>query len=69
MKAKHGSLVEALTGRFDDHGKLAAILLVQIDGLTAQIDQLIARMPSPAHRTRARLRDRKLGVPAATHRA
>jgi hypothetical protein len=52
MKAKHGSLVEALTGRFDDHhGALAAILLAQIDGLTAQIDQLTARMPSPAHRT------------------
>jgi transposase len=38
-------MVEALTGRFDDHhGELAAILLAQIDGLTAQIDQLTARI-------------------------
>jgi transposase len=45
MKAKHAALVEALTGRFDDHhGELASILLAQIDGLTRQIDQLTARI-------------------------
>jgi transposase len=45
MKAKHAALVEALTGRFDDHhGELARILLAQIDGLTAQIDTLTARI-------------------------
>jgi len=45
MRAKRAALIEALTGRFDDHhGELAAILLGQIDGLTAQIDQLTARI-------------------------
>jgi transposase len=45
MKAKHAALVEALTGRFDDHhGELAAILLAQIDSLTGQIDQLTTRI-------------------------
>ena len=45
MKAKHGALVEALTGRFDDHhGELARILLDQIDGLDRQIDHLTARI-------------------------
>jgi len=44
MKAKRAALIEALTGRFDDHhGELAAILLAQIDALTSQIDQLTAR--------------------------
>jgi transposase len=38
-------LIEALTGRFDDHhGELAAILLAQIDSLTAQIDTLTTRI-------------------------
>ena len=37
MKAKRAALIEALTGRFDaHHGELAAILLAQIDGLTAR---------------------------------
>jgi transposase len=45
MKAKRAALIEALTGRFDDHhGELAAILLAQIDGLTAQIDILTTRI-------------------------
>jgi transposase len=45
MKAKHAALVQALTGRFDDHhAELATILLAQIDGLTAQIDTLTARI-------------------------
>jgi len=45
MKAKRAALIEALTGRFDDHhGELAAILLAQIDSLTAQIDQLTIRI-------------------------
>ena len=45
MKAKYAALVEALTGRFDDHhGELATILLAQIDGLTSQIDQLTTRI-------------------------
>ena len=45
MKPKRAALIEALTGRFDDHhGELAAILLAQIDGLTAQIDALTARI-------------------------
>jgi len=45
MRAKRAALVEALTGRFDDHhAELAQILLGQIDSLTAQIDQLTARI-------------------------
>jgi transposase len=45
MKAKHAALVEALTGRFDDHhAELARMLLDQIDALTAQIGTLTARI-------------------------
>ncbi len=45
MRAKRAALIEALTGRFDDHhGELARILLAQIDGLTAQIDALTGRI-------------------------
>jgi transposase len=45
MKAKHAALIEALTGRFDNHhGELASILLAQIDGLTAQVDVLTTRI-------------------------
>jgi transposase len=45
MKAKHGKLAEALTGRFDDHhGELARMLLDQIDALTVQIGTLTARI-------------------------
>jgi transposase len=45
MKAKHAMLVEALTGRFDDHhAELARLLLDQIDALTGQIDKLTARI-------------------------
>lgn len=43
MKQKHTALVEALTGRFDDHhAALARMLLDQIDGLTGQIGKLTA---------------------------
>jgi transposase len=45
MKHKHTALVEALTGRFDDHhAELARLLLDQIDGLSGQIDKLTARI-------------------------
>ena len=45
MRLKHADLVEALTGRFNDHhAELARILLDQIDALTAQIDTLTARI-------------------------
>ncbi len=54
MKVKYPALVEALTGRFDDHhAELARILLDQIDALTGQIgrltdriEQLIAAIPA-----------------------
>jgi transposase len=40
---KHAALVQALTGRFDDHhAVLARMLLDQIDALSGQIDQLTA---------------------------
>jgi len=45
MRGKHPALVQALTGRFDDHhGELARILLDQIDRLDAQIAQLTGRI-------------------------
>jgi transposase len=45
MKAKRAALIEALTGRFDDHhAELARMLLDQIDQLNAQIDTLTARI-------------------------
>jgi transposase len=45
LRAKHPALVEALTGRFDDHhAELARMLLDQIDALTRQIDTLTARI-------------------------
>jgi transposase len=45
MKTKHAALVEALTGRFDDHhAELARILLDQIDALSAKITSLTARV-------------------------
>ncbi|MHB8696248.1 MAG: IS110 family RNA-guided transposase [Solirubrobacteraceae bacterium] len=54
MRAKHAALVEALTGRFDDHhAELARLLLDQIDALSAKIealtlriDELIAQIPA-----------------------
>lgn len=45
MRSKHAELIEALTGRFDDHhGELARILLDKIDSLDASIDQLTDRI-------------------------
>jgi len=45
MKAKRAALIEALTGRFDDHhAELARMLLDQIDHLTAQIGTLTSRI-------------------------
>ena len=54
MRVKHAALVEALTGRFDDHhAELARMLLDEIDGLSAKIDiltgrvdELIAKLPA-----------------------
>ena len=44
MKAKRAALIEALTGRFDDHhAELARMLLDQIDHLNAQIGTLTTR--------------------------
>jgi transposase len=45
MRVKHAALVQALTGRFDDHhAELARMLLDQIDALSAQISRLSARI-------------------------
>jgi len=45
LRKKHDPLVEALTGRFDDHhAELARLLLDQIDGLSANIDTLTLRI-------------------------
>jgi transposase len=45
LRVKHARLVEALTGRFDDHhAELARMLLDQIDALGGQIDQLTIRI-------------------------
>ncbi len=44
MRVKHAALVEALTGRFDDHhAELARMLLDQIDALSVQIGKLTTR--------------------------
>jgi transposase len=43
LRVKHAALVQALTGRFDDHhAVLARMLLDQIDALSGHIDQLTA---------------------------
>ena len=45
MRGKRAALVQALTGRFDDHhAELARVLLDHIDALTTQIDRLTARI-------------------------
>jgi transposase len=45
MRAKRAALIEALTGRFDDHhAELARMLLDQIDALSAQIGTLTGRI-------------------------
>ena len=45
MKPKQGALVEALTGRFDDHhAELTRMLLDQIDALATQIGTLTTRI-------------------------
>jgi transposase len=44
MKSKRAALIEALTGRFDDHhAEIARMLLDQIDTLCAQIERLTIR--------------------------
>ena len=45
LRVKNAALVQALTGRFDDHhAELARMLLDQVDTLTAQIDRLTTRI-------------------------
>ena len=45
MRARHDRLVEALTGKFDEHhAELARMLLDQIDALSAQIGALTTRI-------------------------
>jgi transposase len=45
MRPKHAALVEALTGRFDDHhAELARMLLEQIDALSGKIATLTLRI-------------------------
>jgi transposase len=45
MKAKRAALIEALTGRFDDHhAELARMLLDQVDQLDRQVDRLTGRI-------------------------
>ena len=64
MKPKQAALVEALTGRFDDHhAELTRMLLDQVDALatqigtlTTRIDELLTAMEpqaAPTGRTRA----------------
>jgi len=76
MRAKHAALVEALTGRFDEHhGELARMLLDQIDALTRQIDTLttriealIAAIPAAAAPTHAQGPDNDAPSTGHTHR-
>ena len=54
LRVKHAALMQAMTGRFDDHhGEIARMLLDQVDALdtqinkiTVRIDQLIAAIPA-----------------------
>jgi hypothetical protein len=52
LRAKHAALVEALTGRFDEHhGELARMLMDSYDALEAQIGppcNAPTRRPRPA---------------------
>jgi transposase len=72
MRRKRAALVEALTGRFDEHhAELAQMLLDEIDALTAKADrltlrveELIAAIPV-AHASAARPSKPRVGVHAA----
>jgi len=45
IRVKHAALVEALTGRFEDHhAELARILLDQVESISAQVDTLTIRV-------------------------
>jgi len=56
LNAKRAALIEALTGRFDDHhADLARLLLDQVDActdkvdrLTTRIEALVAKLPEPS---------------------
>ena len=51
LRVKHAALVQALTGRFDDHhAELARMLGDQIDALGGHIDQLTALNRADDHR-------------------
>ncbi len=71
LRVKHAALVEALTGRFDDHhAELARMLLEQvdalsakIDALTGRIDELIAQIPA----AQAPVRPEKAGPGSESH--
>jgi transposase len=73
LRGKHAALVEALTGRFDDHhAELARMLLEQIDALGGQIDRLTARIEQtigaiPAARPPAPAPGPGGGAAATTH--
>jgi transposase len=62
LRVKHAALVQALTGRFDDHhAELARMLLDQVDALsdhinqlTSKIEETMPRSPLPSHSPRAR---------------
>ena len=68
MKAKRAALIEALTGRFDDHhAELARMLLDQVDQLDRQVDRLTGRIEEliaaiPAARGVDTERDRQPGA-------
>jgi hypothetical protein len=76
MRTKRSALVEALTGRFDDHyAELARMLLDQIDALTRQIDTLttrieqhVAALPAPAAQVHPNTDDNDAGQPPTGHR-
>ncbi len=45
LRVKHAALLEALTGRFDEHhAELIRLLLEQVDALSVQIDALTTRI-------------------------
>jgi transposase len=77
MRAKHDRLVQALTGKFDDHhAELARMLLAQIDALSAQIntltgriEDLIAELPEAAAADHGGGEDTDITAPGAADRS
>jgi len=69
MRAKNRALVEALTGRFDDHhGLLRRLMLDQVDHIDAAITSLDTEIDAAIEPFRG-LQQRLITIPGVAHRA